>query len=362
ADRARPLRRPRSPHGRRPRPPDHRPPRRADPLARPRTRRARRDAARRPRSRAARRRRRGQRPRRRPAALRRRPRALPGDTGRGRGRRAVRGAGDGARRGCGADRRAEGGAVHPHSAPRRMRRTLLGFLLLVLAGCGTDAPVPDALGERPIRVVATTSLVADLAREIGGERVEVVSLMGPGVDPHLYNASEGDVGRMTRADLILYNGLHLEGKMTDVLARMGERAAAVTDAMDRARLLDSPTYAGSYDPHVWMDVALWQEAARAVAEGLAALDTAHAGGYHRRADAYLVRLDSLDAYVRSRAERVPAAQRVLVTAHDAFGYFGRAYGFEVRGLQGLSTATEAGTGDVQDLAAFIAERRIPALF
>ena len=243
-----------------------------------------------------------------------------------------------------------------------MRRTLLGFLLLVLAGCGTDAPVPDALGERPIRVVATTSLVADLAREIGGERVEVVSLMGPGVDPHLYNASEGDVGRMTRADLILYNGLHLEGKMTDVLARMGERAAAVTDAMDRARLLDSPTYAGSYDPHVWMDVALWQEAARAVAERLAALDTAHATGYHRRADAYLVRLDSLDAYVRSRAERVPTAQRILVTAHDAFGYFGRAYGFEVRGLQGLSTATEAGTGDVQDLAAFIAERRIPALF
>lgn len=243
-----------------------------------------------------------------------------------------------------------------------MMRTLLVFLYLTLIGCSTDAPVRGDLGERPVHVVATTSLIADLAREIGGERVEVVSLMGPGVDPHLYNASEGDVGRMTRADLILYNGLHLEGKMTDVLARMGERAAAVTDGIGRSRLLDSPTYAGSYDPHVWMDVALWQEAARAVAEGLAALDTAHAGGYHRRADAYLVRLDSLDAYVRSRAERVPAAQRVLVTAHDAFGYFGRAYGFEVRGLQGLSTATEAGTGDVQDLAAFIAERRIPALF
>src|SRR5690606_24514876 len=340
-----------SPHGCCPRPPDHRPPRRADPLARPRTRRARRDATRRPRSRADRRRRRSQRPRRRPAALRRRPRALPGDTGRGRGRRAVRGAGDGARRGRGADRRAEGGAVHPHPPPRRMRRTLLVFLYLTLIGCSTDAPVRGDLGERPVHVVATTSLIADLAREIGGQRVEVVSLMGPGVDPHLYNASEGDVGRMTRADLILYNGLHLEGKMTDVLARMGERAAAVTDGIGRSRLLDSPTYAGSYDPHVWMDVALWQEAARAVA-----------GGYHRRADAYLARLDSLDAYVRRQAVRIPAEQRVLVTAHDAFGYFGRAYGFEVRGLQGLSTATEAGTGDVQDLAEFVARREIPALF
>ncbi len=241
-------------------------------------------------------------------------------------------------------------------------RTILVLLLLTLAGCGTDAPVRGDLGERPVRVVATTSLIADLAREVGGERVEVVGLMGPGVDPHLYNASEGDVGRMTRADLILYNGLHLEGKMTDVLARMGARAAAVTDGIDRARLLDSPTYAGSYDPHVWMDVSMWKEVARTAAERLAALDTAHAAGYRERADAYLVRLDNLDAYVRAQAERVPAAQRVLVTAHDAFGYFGRAYGFEVRGLQGLSTATEAGTGDVQDLAAFVAERRIPALF
>ena len=241
-------------------------------------------------------------------------------------------------------------------------RTLLVLLFLLLAGCTTDAPVRGDLGERPVRVVATTSMVADLAREIGGDRVEVEGLMGPGVDPHLYNASEGDVGRMTRADLILYNGLHLEGKMADLFTQMDDRAAAVTDGINRARLLDSPTYAGSYDPHVWMDVALWQEAARAVAERLAALDTAHAEGYRQRADAYLAELDSLDAYVREQAARVPAEQRVLVTAHDAFGYFGRAYDFEVRGLQGLSTATEAGTGDVQDLAAFVAERRIPALF
>lgn len=241
-------------------------------------------------------------------------------------------------------------------------RTLLVLLLLAIAGCGTDAPMRGDLGERPVRVVATTSMVADLAREVGGDRVQVEGLMGPGVDPHLYNASEGDVGRMTRADLILYNGLHLEGKMADLLVQMDDRAAAVTDGIARERLLDSPTYPGSYDPHVWMDVALWRDAARAVAERLAALDTAHADGYRRRADAYLARLDSLDQYVHAQVARVPAEQRVLVTAHDAFGYFGRAYGFDVRGLQGISTATEAGTGDVQDLAAFVAERRIPALF
>ena len=242
-----------------------------------------------------------------------------------------------------------------------MRSLLLGIVLL--AGCGPDRAAPHGdLGERPVRVVATTSMIADLAREVGGERVEVEGLMGPGVDPHLYNASEGDVGRMMEADLILYNGLHLEGKMADLLARMENRAAAVTDGIERERLLDSPTYAGSYDPHVWMDVALWKEAARTAAERLATLDTAHAEGYHERAAAYLVRLDSLDAAVRAQAARVPEAQRVLVTAHAAFGYFGRAYGFEVRGLQGLSTATEAGTADVQDLAAFVAERRIPAMF
>lgn len=244
----------------------------------------------------------------------------------------------------------------------RLSVLLLLSALLTLIGCGTDAPVRDDLGERPVRIVATTSMIADLAREIGGERVEVDGLMGPGVDPHLYNASEGDVGRMTRADLILYNGLHLEGKMADLLAQMEDRTAAVTDGIARERLLDSPDYPGSYDPHVWMDVALWQEAARAVAERFAALDTAHASGYRERADAYLARLDSLDAYVRAQAGRVPAEQRVLVTAHDAFGYFGRAYGFDVRGLQGLSTATEAGTADVQALADFVAERRIPALF
>jgi manganese/zinc/iron transport system substrate-binding protein len=246
-----------------------------------------------------------------------------------------------------------------------MRSLLLIFCaaLLALVGCGPDASSTRGdLTDRPVRVVATTSMIADLAREVGGDRVEVVGLMGPGVDPHLYNASEGDVGRMAEADLILYNGLHLEGKMVDLLDRMGERAAAVTDDIDRSRLFTPPEYEGNYDPHVWMDVSMWKGAAGTVADRLAALDTTHAEGYRQRAAGYQAELDSLDRWVRSQTERVPSSQRVLVTAHDAFGYFGRAYDFDVRGLQGISTATEAGTADVQRLAQFVAEREIPAMF
>lgn len=244
-----------------------------------------------------------------------------------------------------------------------MRLLLLTSFLALLAGCGPDGGAARGdLADRPVRIVTTTSMIADLARQIGGDRVEVEGLMGPGVDPHLYKASEGDVTRMTEADLILFNGLHLEGKMVDILERLGDRSAAVTDDLDRSRLVAPEIYAGNYDPHVWMDVSMWKVAAEAVADELAALDTAHADGYRARAEAYLVTLDSLDAYVQDQTARVPQAKRVLVTAHDAFGYFGLAYDFEVRGLQGISTATEAGTADVQELAEFVAEREIPALF
>lgn len=237
----------------------------------------------------------------------------------------------------------------------------MALFAVALAACAR----PEAQTEDGrLRVVATTGMVADLAMQIGGERVAVTSLMGPGVDPHLYKASEGDVRRLTRAQLILYNGLHLEAKMGDVLEEIGtrRRVVAVTDAIPRERLRAPPEFEGAYDPHVWLDVALWSLAAERVRDALGEADAAHAAEYRARADAYLARLRELDAYVRRQAARVPPAQRVLVTAHDAFGYFGRAYGFEVRGLQGLSTASEAGTADVQALAEFIAARRLPAIF
>ena len=245
--------------------------------------------------------------------------------------------------------------------------------LLVLAGLVTSSVLggcaaPEERGpiaDRPVQVVATTNIVADLARQIGGDRVEVTALMGPGVDPHLYRASEGDVGRMTSADIIAYNGLELEGKIGEVLEQVESRGiatVAVADGIPEDSLAASTVYANAYDPHVWMSVGLWRSAASELGQALAALDPTHAQHYMERVDRYVADLDSLDAAIRQRVGELAPEQRILVTAHDAFGYFGRAYGFEVRGLQGISTATEAGTRDVQDLAAFVAEKQIPAMF
>jgi manganese/zinc/iron transport system substrate-binding protein len=194
--------------------------------------------------------------------------------------------------------------------------------------------------------------------------VKVEALMGPGVDPHLYKARAGDVRSLARADLILYNGLHLEAAMGEVLEEMTGRVrtVAVTEGISRTLLLAPPEFVGAYDPHVWFDVTLWMEAARRIATALAEADSAHAAAYAERADSYLEELRALDTWARARASEVPRNRRVLVTAHDAFNYFGRAYGFEVRGLQGISTASEAGTADVQRLADEITRRRIPAIF
>lgn len=215
-----------------------------------------------------------------------------------------------------------------------------------------------------IRIVTTTGMIADITRRVGGSQVEVTSLMGAGVDPHLYKASEGDVRRLSQAAIIFYNGLHLEAGTSEVLERMAARSrtVAVSDSIERSQLLAPPEFKGAYDPHIWFDVTLWMRATEAVRDTLAEYDAANAETYRSYAETYLAELSDLHAYVETQAARVPKAQRVLVTAHDAFNYFGRAYGFEVRGLQGISTASEAGTADVQALAAFIAERKIPAIF
>ena len=226
------------------------------------------------------------------------------------------------------------------------------------------APAPAEPEDGRARVVATIGMIADAAQRIGGERVRVVGLMGPGVDPHLYKASEGDVRRIFRAEVILYNGLHLESRMGEVLEHMEGtvRVAAVAEAVPETELLAPAELEGAYDPHLWFDVRLWMRAVERVRDVLVEHDPAHATEYRTNATAYLAELAELDDYVRRRAQLVPPAQRVVVTAHDAFGYFGRAYGFEVLGLQGMSTATEAGTGDVQALAELIARRRIRAIF
>lgn len=235
--------------------------------------------------------------------------------------------------------------------------------MLVFVGCDPKGR-PDASTGGKIRIVTTIGMVTDIVKNVGGDRVEVTGLMGPGVDPHLYKASAGDVQRLTSGQLIFYNGLHLESKMGDILAKMSgnTKTIAVTDTVDRSLLLTPPEFEGQYDPHLWFDVTLWMKAVGTVRDTLGEFDSDNTLMYWTNAERYLAKLAELHAYVKSQAERVPSEQRVLVTAHDAFNYFGKAYGFEVRGLQGISTATEAGIADVQELATFIAERRIPAIF
>ncbi|WP_243398496.1 metal ABC transporter solute-binding protein, Zn/Mn family [Deinococcus koreensis] len=247
---------------------------------------------------------------------------------------------------------------------------LLAFTALASAAGASERAKVDALSPArldggKVRVTTTVNMISDLVRQIGGARVQVTGLMGPGVDPHLYKASARDVRALQEAHLIVYGGLHLEGKMVDLLERH-PRAVAVTDAMPRAQLLTPPGgfagVAGLQDPHVWFDVPLWKHTTTLVRDALTRVDPAGRQVYANNAAAYGKQLDALHGRVTALMNRVPKDKRVLVTAHDAFSYFGRRYGVEVRGIQGISTVAEAGTRDIQDLSEFLATRRIPAVF
>lgn len=246
-----------------------------------------------------------------------------------------------------------------HSIKCLLSGLCLAVLALGLVGCKSDSD----LDSRP-RVVSTVGMVNDIVMNLGGEYVNATTIMGPGIDPHLYQASAGDLKAFSEAKLILYVGLHLEAKMTDVFEKMANktRVAAVTRTMDRNRLVSPAEYEGQYDPHVWFDVALWSASVDVVRDELIKLLPNRATEINQNAQEYLAKLEELDFYVNETVSRVPQSQRVLITAHDAFGYFGRAYGFKVLGLQGISTESEAGTKDVQNLANFIVRNKIKAVF
>ena len=235
--------------------------------------------------------------------------------------------------------------------------------ILIWSGCDPKGQPGDATGDK-FRVVTTIGMITDVVKNVGGPRVEVTGMVAPGVDPHFYNPTPKDVQGLGSADIIFYNGLYLEAKMGDIFAKMSEDTltVAVTDGVDRSLLLPSPEYEGLYDPHLWFDVKLWMQAVGKVRDTLSEFDADNTDLYRSNAERYLTKLVELDEYVQSQVERVPSQQRVLVTAHDCFNYFGKAYGFEVRGLQGISTATEVGIADVEELATFIVERRISAMF
>ena len=215
-------------------------------------------------------------------------------------------------------------------------------------------------------VTCTIGMITDVARNIGGDIFSISGLMGPGIDPHLYKPSAGDIVRLGDADLVLFNGLHLEGRLSETLEDIHDSGTVVTRAVAESipteNLLRTDEDSDAWDPHVWMDVSLWNTVAQAITEELIALSPENEAAISDRAAVYLSRLEDLEEWVFSEFARVPDDIRVLVTAHDAFNYFGRRYDIEVLGLQGLSTATEAGAGDVQSLSEMLAERKIPAIF
>jgi manganese/zinc/iron transport system substrate-binding protein len=234
-------------------------------------------------------------------------------------------------------------------------------VLPLLAGCQGSG---DADGQQPPNVLATTGMVSDLAREISADAAPVEALMASGVDPHLYRARESDVRRLADADLVFMNGLHLEAKMGQVLQKIGRSrpVVAIAETLPEDRLIVVDEASGAHDPHVWFDVSLWAETIPAVADALAEQMPDEAEGIRERAAALRSRLDELDGWVEEQIASIPEERRVLVTAHDAFGYFGRRYGMEVVGIQGISTAGEAGVQDVERVVELVSERGIPAIF
>lgn len=239
---------------------------------------------------------------------------------------------------------------------------VMALVGVFLAGCASGTSGPGTNSDQ-LTVVTTTTIIADVVRELSGDLVEVQALMGPGVDPHLYKASAGDVKRMANADMVVYNGLHLEGRMGEVFENIKDKIIfSANENIDESILLDFETNPGYYDPHVWFDVQIWKGATQRIAQGLKELDPDNAGAYDENLARYLGELDALDQYVRDRTEELAPEERILVTAHDAFQYFGSQYGFDVRGLQGISTDAEAGTSDVRNLADFIVEKQIKAIF
>lgn len=224
--------------------------------------------------------------------------------------------------------------------------------------------VAGAVGA-PLKVVATTGMIGDIARHVAGDRADLHTIMGEGVDPHLYKPVASDVRRIMGADVVFYNGLKLEGRMGDIFERAAARGKFVRPVaamVDESFLLEPEDQPGHPDPHVWMDVKAWMAATDAVAIALCQADPDGCETYRKNAAVYVVELAQLDAYVTRVIASIPKNQRVLVTAHDAFNYFGRAYGLEVMGIQGISTESEAGLADVTSLVDMLVDRRIPAVF
>src|SRR5690554_2007599 len=242
------------------------------------------------------------------------------------------------------------------------RKHIMLILLMIMMGC-KDGKKKEDNGK--LKVVTTTSMLTDLVQQIGGEAIQVQGLMGSGVDPHLYKASEGDVNKLYTADIVFYSGLHLEGKLVDIFEKMErqhKKTVALAEILDKDDLLSSEYFASSYDPHIWFNVQFWKKIAQYATEKLQEADPENADLFAANSKRYLQELDAMENEIRETIGTLPKEKRILVTAHDAFSYFGEAYGFQVLGLQGISTATEAGVQDVQRLSEFIIKNKVKSIF
>jgi manganese/zinc/iron transport system substrate-binding protein len=237
-------------------------------------------------------------------------------------------------------------------------------LSLAAAGAMTLAFAAPAQAEAPVTVVATTGMIADAARAVGGDLVDVQALMGPGVDPHAYRQTRTDILAMTRADVVLWHGLYLEAQMEEFLGDLAARqpVVAVGEAVPVELRIAHGEYEGRFDPHVWMDPDLWTYVVGGVTEALVEVHPEGEAAFRANAAAHLADLERLSAYSDEVLGAVPESQRVLVTAHDAFNYFGQAYGFEVVGIQGISTESEAGLNRIGELVDMLVDRQVNAVF
>lgn len=216
----------------------------------------------------------------------------------------------------------------------------------------------------PYRITCTTGMVTDIVRQVVGDKAVVEGIIGEGVDPHLYSATRNDVAKLLQADVVFYSGLMLEGKMTDALIKVARQRPvyAVTELIDQSLLLEPPEFKGHYDPHLWMDASLWKRCTELVGEALAEFDSPNADYYRANYERYAAQLDELHSYARAVLATIPEKSRVLVTAHDAFNYLARQYTLEVRGIQGISTESEAGIEDINRIVQLLVDRGIQAVF
>ncbi|MFT5497911.1 MAG: manganese/zinc/iron transport system substrate-binding protein [Kiritimatiellia bacterium] len=239
------------------------------------------------------------------------------------------------------------------------------LLMLIWLSTPVDGHAKSKVSESGLFLVATTTMVRDMVQAVAGEDARVEGLMGPGVDPHLYKPVASDMAKLRQADAVFYSGLLLEGKMERLFKQMEKRSGhvyAITASLEENDLLKPDEFSGHFDPHVWGDVALWIKCVPVVVKGLAVVAPEKAAVFRKNGEAYIKQLEALDQWAKERAAQVPKANRILITSHDAFNYFGKAYGFRVVAVQGISTVTEAGLGDMVKMVDFIKENKVRAIF